>query len=75
MKKIYWGGIMVWSYVVIIVAIIVAILAKSPTFKGAIGEKNVSIKLKKLDNNKYKVINDLMIKNSNRTSQIDHVVV
>ena len=66
---------MISDYIIIIVFIIVAIILKSPKFKGIIGEKSVSSKLKKLDNNKYKVINDLMIKNSNRTSQIDHIVI
>lgn len=42
--------------------------------KGSIGEKIVSKKLNKLDN-KYYVINDLLLATEKVTSQIDHVVI
>lgn len=43
--------------------------------KGAIGEKRVSIILSRLPNDEYIVVNDIMLKVNNRTTQIDHVVV
>ena len=46
-----------------------------PKIKGFIGEKTVSAILLMLDQDKYKVINDVVIKVDGKTSQIDHVVV
>lgn len=43
--------------------------------KGKIGEINVANRLKKLPKEDYWIINDLMLKFGNWTSQIDHVVV
>lgn len=47
----------------------------SPKIKGYLGEKSVSNKLSKLDPSKYKVINNLMLKVDDKTTQIDHIVV
>ena len=46
-----------------------------PQIKGFMGEKIVSLLLLCLDKEKYKVINDVIIKNGDITSQIDNVVV
>ncbi|WP_368293092.1 NERD domain-containing protein [Dehalobacter sp. TBBPA1] len=46
-----------------------------PKIKGMLGEKTISVILSRLDKNKYKVINDLMLNHSGKTSQIDHVIV
>lgn len=46
-----------------------------PKIKGYFGEKSVAFFLSKLDENKYKIINNIMLRNGNRTTQIDHVVV
>src|SRR5574344_1061965 len=43
--------------------------------KGKIGEINVANRLKKLPKEDYWIINDLMLKFGNWTTQIDHVVV
>lgn len=58
-------------FIVIIGLIILKI--KFPQLKGAIGEKFVSHRLKKLDSN-YKVYHDLYVPNKKGTTQIDHVV-
>lgn len=46
-----------------------------PKIKGVLGEKSVALILSYLNTKKYRVINDLMIKNGKKTSQIDHVIV
>lgn len=46
-----------------------------PKIKGYLGEKSVSFFLSKLDEHKYKVINNIMLQVGNKTSQIDHVIV
>lgn len=46
-----------------------------PKIKGYFGEKSVAIFLSRLDHEKYKVINNIMLQLGSRTSQIDHVVV
>jgi predicted RNA-binding Zn-ribbon protein involved in translation (DUF1610 family) len=47
----------------------------SPKIKGVIGEKSISSILYFLDKSKYKVINNIVLKKNNKTSQIDHVVI
>lgn len=46
-----------------------------PKIKGTLGEYKVSLKLKRLSKRKYIVINDLLLKKGDRTTQIDHVVI
>lgn len=46
-----------------------------PKIKGYYGEKSVAFFLSRLDPEKYKVINNIMLQVGGRTSQIDHVVV
>ena len=43
--------------------------------KGAIGEKTISAILYFLDKSKYKVINNVVLKNNEITSQIDHLII
>ena len=43
--------------------------------KGAIGEKTISSILYFLDKSKYKVINNVVLKNNEITSQIDHIII
>lgn len=45
-----------------------------PSIKGRFGENKVSNILKRLSD-EYFVINDLLLKTSRRTTQIDHVVI
>ena len=60
---------------IIILFIISFFIKKTYLDKGKLGEKSVAKKLKKLDKHKYKVINDVILKTSRGTSQIDHLVV
>ena len=60
---------------IIILFIISFLIKKKYLDKGKLGEKSVAKKLKKLDKHKYKVINDVILKTSRGTSQIDHLVV
>lgn len=43
--------------------------------KGVVGEKKVSLILYYLDKSKYKVINNIVLKIGQRTTQIDHIVI
>lgn len=43
--------------------------------KGQAGENKVARILQKLPTEKYKIVNDILIKNSHGTTQIDHVVL
>ena len=48
---------------------------KWPKIKGKLGEKGVEFYLSFLDKDRYTVLNDLIYRNDNRSTQIDHVVV
>ena len=43
--------------------------------KGVVGEKKVSAILYFLDRSKYKVINNIVLKTGEKTTQIDHIVI
>ncbi|WP_215225203.1 NERD domain-containing protein [Echinicola shivajiensis] len=64
------------SLLIALIALL-AILFKllKPKLKGILGEANVSLILKLLNRNRYKVINDVLVKDFSRSSQIDHIVV
>lgn len=64
------------QFVIILVAFILIILfrIKMPSIKGRLGESKVSNILKRLSD-EYFVINDLLLKTSRGTTQIDHVVI
>jgi len=47
----------------------------SPKIKGMIGEYRVSKELSNLDNEKYDILNNLMLDVNEKKSQIDHVVI
>lgn len=50
-------------------------LAISAFWGGLYGERSVAQLLRSLDSRKYKVYNDILIKTSSGTGQIDHIVV
>ena len=50
-------------------------LTQTKKGKGTFGEKVSSSFSKKLDPSEYKIVNDVIVKNDNHYSQIDHVVV
>ena len=59
----------------LIIIILKILIGFKPKIKGYSGEKSVSFFLSHLDKTKYKVINNLLVKVGDKTSQIDHVVV
>ena len=59
---------------IIIIILSVFFITKSPTWQGRIGEIKVSLRLKALGND-YVVLNDLLISQSEYSSQIDHLVI
>ena len=62
-------------FIIVFVVVIVQIVKYGFVSVGEYGEKKVEYILKKLDPNMYMVINDLMLKTANGSTQIDHVVV
>ncbi|MBU3110170.1 NERD domain-containing protein [Clostridium lacusfryxellense] len=46
-----------------------------PKIKGFLGEKSVALLLSGLDKTKYKLINNIMLRVGDKTTQIDHVIV
>lgn len=63
-----------WLLILIVILKLIFDLFK-PSIKGKTGEMSVALVLSFLDNNKYKIINNIMLKTGNKTTQIDHVVV
>jgi ribosomal protein S27AE len=65
------------AILIIIVVIILFIVIKNstPEAKGRRGEKIVSFMISSLPEDEYKVLNDIMLKSSHGTTQIDHIVV
>lgn len=65
------------SYKIILVPILALIIIvwNRAKIRGIIGEKSVSIQLKKLEGEKFKVINNIMLDIGGKTSQIDHLIV
>ena len=61
--------------VLILITILILIKSYESKVKGYVGEKLVSKRLSKLNKRKYKVINNLLLKTSKRTTQIDHIVI
>jgi hypothetical protein len=59
----------------ILILIAIIVILRLPSVKGKMGEKRVASRLKRLPEDRYKVINNLLITNGQYTSQIDHVVV
>lgn len=74
MKDIFSFILSTWY--IWVLAIIASILKYfSPRIKGYFGEKSVSFFLSRLDPAKYKVVNNVMLKSGEKTTQIDHIVV
>ena len=61
--------------ITVITIILFTLLLKILPSKGTIGEKRVAHILKKLPEDKYKVINNFLIPNNGHTTQIDHIVI
>lgn len=61
--------------IIVLVVIVLIVKFKSPNIKGNIGERKVAKALNTLDNNEYKIVNNLIIRTDRGTTQIDHVVI
>ncbi|MDU5263500.1 MAG: nuclease-related domain-containing protein, partial [Clostridium celatum] len=61
--------------VLVLISILILIKPYESKVKGYVGEKLVAKKLSKLNKRKYKIINNLLLKTSRGTTQIDHIVV
>lgn len=63
-------------FVLIIFVILIISSKKDDISKGDKGERNVSTILSSLNENEYKILNDVMLRTkSGKTTQIDHIVV
>jgi hypothetical protein len=62
-----------YLWVLVILFFVLSLFA--PKIKGCFGEKSVAFFLSRLDETKYKTINNIMLKIGDKTTQIDHVVV
>lgn len=71
MEWIKWAFIILGMYIVSEVIIRVFI----PRLKGASGEATVSVLLKRLPENEYKVLHNVILRTDRGMSQVDHVVV
>ena len=63
------------TYIIIAIIVILAILSRSSKFRGFQGEQKVKRKLNKLPEDKYIVLNDIILRTAKGSTQIDHVVV
>lgn len=61
-------------FIIIAVVIIILLFRLIPT-KGKVGEKRVASILKRLPEDDYKVLNDLLLSSNGYSTQIDHIVV
>lgn len=61
--------------IIIIFSIIIILGLYRSKIKGVIGEKTISSILYFLDKTKFKVINNVVLKSGEKTSQIDHIVI
>lgn len=63
--------------VLFLIAIILVFIFKinKPKIKGHIGESRIAGQLDRLDDKEYKVLNDIFIRTSKGSSQIDHIVI
>lgn len=64
-----------WIIAIIFAIFVIVYPIYKPYIKGYLGEKGIGFILSKLDPQKYKIINDVMLKVNGKTSQIDHVVI
>lgn len=62
-------------YILVMAILLILMKIFYPKFKGIMGELWVKQELKKLPKDKYKVLNDIMLKTNDTTHQIDHLIV
>ena len=61
--------------IIVIGLIILRNIIKTPNYKGKLGELKVASRLNRLNNEEYKVLNDVMLHTNKSSNQIDHLVV
>ncbi|HKG06833.1 MAG TPA: NERD domain-containing protein [Pedobacter sp.] len=64
----------IWIFILLGILIVIYKLYRS-RIKGLIGETAIAVRLSNLPKPRYKVINNLVLENGDRTSQIDHLIV
>jgi hypothetical protein len=74
MKIIFKALIQFW-YLWALIIVLEILKLFMPKIKGYFGEKSVALFLSRLNKNKYKVINNIMLQVENKTTQIDHIVI
>lgn len=62
-------------YILITLVTLILIAVYRVRIKGILGEKSVQRMILKLDKEKYRAFNDIMIQTDNKTTQIDHIVI
>ncbi len=65
----------IYFLIVIIIILYIFLKVNYCKFRGFYGEKCVSEELKRLSNDKYIILNDILIKDDSGTHQIDHIVI
>lgn len=61
--------------IIILISFFILVTLFKNKIKGIVGEKTTSFYLNFLDKSKYKIISDIVLKNGEKTSQIDHIVI
>ncbi|MEG6586069.1 nuclease-related domain-containing protein [Dendrosporobacter sp. 1207_IL3150] len=62
-------------FVIPLIILVVLYMLYAPKIKGYIGESRVARQLGKLNDEEYKVFNDVLIKTGRGSSQVDHIVI
>ena len=78
MIKVLWKffiDLITNPYFIVMAILAIGVDIYYPKFRGFMGEFWVKQTLKKLPNDKYKVLNNIMIKENGNTHQIDHLVL
>ncbi len=73
----WWDYLYVYfmGFVVVFLVFTLIVVIYEKQILGWLGEHWAKQELKKLPSDKYKVLNDVLLKNGERTCQIDHIVV
>jgi predicted RNA-binding Zn-ribbon protein involved in translation (DUF1610 family) len=64
-----------WLFTILLATSVATFKLFKSQIKGVVGEKTIAFKLTRLNHLKYKVINNLVLDVSGKTTQIDHVII
>ena len=70
-----FNNIWIWILAIIVLVLCILLAKYSPKLIGFLGENNTKDALKGLPKDKYKIINNILIKINGYTHQIDHIIV